>query len=118
MVDYLCVQSHLRDSDGDIRTSSSFDFHKEATAPWQIPLEYIQDDIREMRRTMDSMRHLLEKQGLVVDMDDSRLDHELKRTYSPLSRSLRTDGSAANSNSKDDILSRLVHRTSASSGWA
>ncbi|KAJ7861398.1 hypothetical protein B0H14DRAFT_2742135 [Mycena olivaceomarginata] len=75
-------------------TSSSFDFHKEATAPWKIPLEYVQEDIREMRRTMDSMRHLLEKQGL--------LDRELK----------------TNSNSKDDILSCRVHRTSASSGWA
>ncbi|KAJ7754726.1 hypothetical protein B0H14DRAFT_2635393 [Mycena olivaceomarginata] len=114
-INHLCVHSRLRDSGWDTGTSSSFDFHKEAIAPWQIPLEYVQDDIREMRRTMDSMRRLLENQGLAVDLDDSRLDLELKSS-SPFSRSLQADGPAANSNSKDDILSH--HRTSASSDWA
>ncbi|KAJ7800633.1 hypothetical protein B0H14DRAFT_3885482, partial [Mycena olivaceomarginata] len=61
----------------DTSTSSSFTLPKEGRAPCQIPLQNLQNDVRELRRTLHGMQRLLEKQGLVVDTDGPDLDKDV-----------------------------------------
>ncbi|KAJ7798710.1 hypothetical protein B0H14DRAFT_3544229 [Mycena olivaceomarginata] len=83
----ICGES---DSGWDTGTSSGFAFHQEAKPPCQIPLQHLQDDMREMKRMV---RLLLEKEGLADDHD----------------------ASTVNPSVMDGILSLLVRRPSTSS---